>query len=228
MLGQDDTNPSRQADAILIRGNLFADLDTQNWGGSGYFLQILGGPRNLTVDHNTVISDHGGGIISTEGISFGLTFTNNMVRQNAYGIIGRDHSPGNDTIAALFPASTIVRNVLADAEAGRYPAGNWFPSSADFQAQFVSYANGNYRLAPTSALRGAATDGADVGANFGSTPDGLDSATRIGPKCLYADLQNGRLFAADAAPRGRMKCMFSCDSGREHRKLTTRSDRLCI
>ena len=42
----------------------------------------------------------------------GFTFTNNIVRHNAYGIIGRDRAPGNDTIGAFFPAASIVNNAI--------------------------------------------------------------------------------------------------------------------
>ena len=40
----------RKRPAIWIRGNLFADIDNQTWGGSGYFLLILAGPRDVTID----------------------------------------------------------------------------------------------------------------------------------------------------------------------------------
>src|SRR5262249_3751760 len=63
ILGYDDIHPSQQTQAIVIRNNLFADIDSQNWGGNGYFLAVLGGPRDITVDHNTIISDHGSGIV---------------------------------------------------------------------------------------------------------------------------------------------------------------------
>src|SRR5262249_24014427 len=59
MLGWDYGNPSQQTQAILIQNNVFADIDSEHWGRNGYFLTIIGGPRDVTVDHNTIISDHG-------------------------------------------------------------------------------------------------------------------------------------------------------------------------
>jgi fibronectin type III domain protein len=176
ILGTDDTHPSQATVGILIRGNLFADIDNQTWGGSGYFLLILAGPRDVTIDHNTVIQDHAMGLIAAEGVAYGFTFTNNLTKHNDYGVIGRDRAPGNDTIGADFPASTFVRNVIADANPARYPPGNWYPTSAEFQEQFVSYAAGDYRLVAGSPLRGAGTDGADVGANLGAPAEPAPAA----------------------------------------------------
>ena len=69
-------------------------------------------------------------------------------------------------INAYFPDAVIVGNVLAGGQASRYPAGNFFPSVAQWMADFVSAAQGNYRLSPRSPYRRAARDGADLGANI--------------------------------------------------------------
>ncbi len=165
ILGYDDLHPSRQTRAITIRNNLFYDIDGQKWGGNGYFLLLLGGPRDITIDHNTVIQDHASGILLAEGPSIlGFTFTNNLIRHSVYGIMGADHAPGNDAIRAYLPASQITANVIADGDPSRYPAGNTFPTSAQFQAQFESFASDDYRLVANSVWRNAGTDGASLGA----------------------------------------------------------------
>jgi hypothetical protein len=166
ILGTDNIHPSLQTNSIVVRNNVFADIDNQNWGGSGYFLQLTGSPRDLRFDHNTIIQDHASGIVTVEGSVLGFSFTNSLARRNAYGIIGRDHAPGNDSITAYFPASQITRNAIADASASQYPNGNLFPSSADFRAQFVSYDTGDYRLTPSSVWHHAGTDGQDLGAHL--------------------------------------------------------------
>ena len=51
ILGFDDNHTSLQTNGITIRNNLFADVNPQQWGGSGYFLQLLGGAADVTVDH---------------------------------------------------------------------------------------------------------------------------------------------------------------------------------
>jgi hypothetical protein len=170
MLGVDYNYPSQQTNAIVIQNNLFADIDSEHWGGNGYFLSILGGPRDVTIDHNTIISDHGSGVIQADGPPiFQFRFTNNLAKHNAYGIIGTSHGVGNDAIGAFFPASDISSNVLAGGNPGLYPAGNSFPAPEQFEAQFVSYLSGDYRLIGASPWHHAGTDGLDLGVVFGST-----------------------------------------------------------
>jgi len=165
ILGTDDTNPSQQTNGITIRNNLLADIDSQNWGGNGYAFMLTGGPRDVLIDHNTIIQNTAYGILTVDGAPIvNFTYTNNLARQNEYGIIGQNHGPGNDTIATYFPGSTITGNVIADASASQYPAGNQFPTSDQFRAQFVDYANGNYQLVPTSTWLKSATDGLNLGA----------------------------------------------------------------
>jgi len=168
VLGFDDGHPSRQAQGIAIRNNLFEDIDSDHWGGGGYWLQLVNGPRDITIDHNTIIQDHGAGILQVEGPPvLGFSFTNNIARHNTYGIKGASRATGSDTISAFFPASQVTNNVIADGNGAQYPGGNRFPSSAEFHSQFVSYSTGDYRLTTASAWRGAGTDGRDIGADLG-------------------------------------------------------------
>jgi hypothetical protein len=170
ILGYDNNHPSLQTHAITIRNNLFADIDHQNWGGGGYFLQLSGGARDVTIDHNTIIQDHGSAIVGADGPPIpGFRFTNNVARHNAFGFVGTGHAVGNDSIGAFFPGAQIVRNAIAGGDASRYPGDNSFPTAAQFEAQFVSYRDGDYRLAAASAWRRAGTDGRDLGASFSST-----------------------------------------------------------
>jgi hypothetical protein len=179
ILGVDNNQPSAQTQSIVIRNNLFFDIDNEHWGGNGYFLLITGGPRDIVIDHNTIIQDHAYGIAQVEGPPvLGFEFTNNVVRHNAYGIIGASRSPGLDTISAFFPASNIEGNVIADGDASRYPRRNRFPSSAEFRAEFVSYDTGDYRLKPTSSWRSAGTDGLPLGADLTNLPHVPDRPPR--------------------------------------------------
>jgi hypothetical protein len=167
ILGVDDIRPSLQTRSITIRNNLFADIDNDHWGGNGYFLQLTGAPRDIVVDHNTIIQDHAYGIVQVEGPPIlGFVFTNNIVRHNAYGIIGQNHAPGNDTISAFFPASLVTSNVIADGDAARYPNGNSFPTSAEFRRQFVAYDQADFRLSTSSKWNTAGTDGSAIGAEL--------------------------------------------------------------
>jgi hypothetical protein len=172
ILGFDDSNPSLQTRDVVIRNNLFSDINPQAWGGSGYAFLLLGGPRDVAVDHNTLIQENASGIVQVEGPPIlGFVFTNNIARQGTYGVIGSDHAPGNDTLSAFFPATLFTRNVIAEADPRQYPSGNLFPSTSDFRAQFVSFDSGGFTLTPKSPWRGAGTDHQDLGATIPAAPD---------------------------------------------------------
>ena len=97
---------------------------------------------------------------------------------------GRETASGNDTIRAFLPASTITSNVIAEADPSRYPAGNLFPSLAQFKSQFVSYGD-DYRLVANSPWLHAGSDGAALGTSLNAPttpgspppPDSNTSAT---------------------------------------------------
>lgn len=171
ILGEDDTDPSGRLRRLVINNNLFADVDHRVWGGNGVFLQIVEGPSDIRVEHNTII--HSGSIIAADGGTranptpiVGLTYRNNLSRHNRYGVIGSSRAYGNDTLNVFFPGAAFTNNVLAGGPGSRYPGGNHFPSLAEFESQFVDFQNGDFRLAPTSRYRRAATDGSDLGANL--------------------------------------------------------------
>ena len=158
VLGFDDTAPSRQLRDLVIRNNLFTDVSSATWGGSGIFLQLGDEPADVHVEHNTVMQT--GNIISVYGgtaaaprLVPGFRFTSNIVKHNSYGIFGNNIGTGNPAIAAYFPASVIVGNVMAGGSANLYPAGNVFPTVAELMAQFENAAADNYRLIATSSLR---------------------------------------------------------------------------
>jgi hypothetical protein len=170
ILGYDDNNPSQQARDIRLRHNLFVDVSAKRWGGSGYFLLLLAEPRAIVVDHNTIISPDGGGVVAVEGPPVrGFVFTNNVARHNSYGIHGAGLGSGLAAIAHFFPDGVVSRNVLAgDVDAKYYPEGNETPAIAHFEAQFADYAGGNYALKAGSRWARRGTDGADLGADIRS------------------------------------------------------------
>jgi hypothetical protein len=171
ILGRDDERKSEQTRAIAIRNNLFLDIDNQRWGGNGYFMLMTGAPRDIVVDHNTIIQPHSSGIVQVEGPPVaGFVFTNNIVRHGAYGIMGSNHAPGADTIKAYLPAAVITHNVIADGAADRYPAGNQFPPFAEFRNQFAHYDSGDFRLSGSSGWKQAGSDRTPLGADVSALP----------------------------------------------------------
>jgi hypothetical protein len=156
ILGSDYTHPSRQTHGITIRSNIFGDIDNQKWGGGGYAFSMTDGPKDLTIDRNTIMQEHGAGFLQVEGPPVqGFVFTNNIVRQNTYGIAGRDHAPGNDSLSTYFPGARFTGNVIVDGDSAHYPSGNRFPSFQQLCAQMVSCPSYDYQLRPGSEWRDA-------------------------------------------------------------------------
>jgi hypothetical protein len=158
ILGYDDAFPSRQLRDLVIRNNLFTDIDHRAWGGAGIFLQIGDEPADVHVEHNTVI--HSGNIISVYGgtltaprVAPGFRFASNIVQHNTYGIFGNNIGTGNRAIATYFPGSVIIGNAIAGGNPNLYPAGNVFPTVANLMAQFENPDAGDYRLIAGSNLR---------------------------------------------------------------------------
>ncbi|HUK35444.1 MAG TPA: right-handed parallel beta-helix repeat-containing protein, partial [Vicinamibacterales bacterium] len=159
ILGVDNNHPSKQTRDIVIRNNVFTDIDNQRWGGSGYAFLLTDGPRDITIDHNTIIQDHGAGFLQVDGPQIpGLVFTNNVVKQNVYGIAGTARAPGKDALNFFFPGARFTGNVIADGDPSRYPAGNEFPSFHDLCGDMVSCDAHDYRLKPDAKWHGAGVD----------------------------------------------------------------------
>lgn len=207
LLGWDDERPSQQMNNIVIRHNEFSDLN-KSWGGSGYFLYVIDAPRNVTVDHNTVISPVGAGVIMADKRpAEGFVFTNNVMRHNTYGIIGNNLAPGMSTINGFFPGGVITRNVLAGGSASLYPAGNEFPTIADFEAHFANYPAADYALVPATNWAAAGTDGKDLGADMAMirapqavAAEPLSISTASLPSATTGTLYSVRLAATGGVP----------------------------
>jgi len=172
ILGQDNNFPSQQTKRILIKGNLFDDVDSARWGGDGRLYQILSGTAEVTIDHNTAFqSDE---IIMADGpLNTGFVHTNNIAPNNQYGVAGTG-TAGNPllTLSTYFPGALFSRNVLMGGNAASYPINNFFPATWG-AVGFVDFAGGNYHLSASSPYKAAGTDGADVGADI----DALLAAT---------------------------------------------------
>ena len=172
LLGYDiPSRPTEQTREIVIRNNLFHDMGPA-YGGNGWFLLIGDEPRDVVVDHNT-ISHAGTTLVFAYGRTNGeprriegFRFTNNAGPHGTYGINGEVFSYGNGIIQGYFPGAVVTGNYLAGASASRYPAGNYVGSA--FAAEFVDATAGDFRLRESSILRGAATDGGDIGADIGT------------------------------------------------------------
>lgn len=170
LTGWDDEAPSARTSRILIAHNVFHDIDAR-WGGPGVFLQVGNNPQSVVVEHNTVLHSgtgvrvygrRNGGVWPVDG----FVFRGNLLRHNTYGVVGDNHGVGLDTLDAYFPRAEFDRNVLAGGASSRYPAANYFPSVAEFDAAFVNPAQGDFSLVAATPFRGWASNGGPLGADI--------------------------------------------------------------
>lgn len=165
ILGTDYRFTSQPLTDITFRNNLVTDLSAANWGGAAQLILTSGG-RNITIDHNTVFTD-GTSVVYADGSQVsGFVFTNNIVPDNLWGVMGGGASEGNGTLAAFFPNSTFRRNVMIGGQSWLYPGDNYFPASIS-QVGFVDPSS-NFRLSSASPYIAVGTDGKAAGADIGA------------------------------------------------------------
>jgi hypothetical protein len=63
----------------------------------------------------------------------------------------------------------MVGNAIVSGDPNLYPPGNFFPKTLN-EVGFIDAAAGNYRLASSSRLRKAGSDGGDIGVDFDALP----------------------------------------------------------
>jgi hypothetical protein len=191
ILGTDDLAPSQRTNNVTVRQNVFDDLTAATWGIGSRPIMIGDGPDVVTVDHNTIVSTdtavvwlYGGSATAPVPIT-NAVITNNLAVHNTYGIAGSGFGFGLTAINAYLPGGIVNRNALAGGLSSRYPAGNFFPTVAAWQAGFVDFAAGDYRLSAASLYRNAGTDGTDLGADIArvtaATANALSGDDRLPP-----------------------------------------------
>ena len=186
ILGYDSGNPSRQANNLAFRHNLFRAVTT-TLGGSAWFMQLGDEPRDIVIEHNTIDANgsamtyvYGGSSTDPREV-YGFQMTANAARHNSYGINGAYFSYGNGILTNYFPGAIFLANYLAGGSASRYPAGTLV--SGLFTDQFVSTSTGDFTLRSDSMLKGAAPDGSDVGVDYPTLLgrlDGVESGVSSG------------------------------------------------
>jgi hypothetical protein len=185
LLGHDDEHSSALAQRLMITNNVWEDISSSNWGGSGWFALINGGinspgPSDVTITHNTAFNDSTW-LYAISYYSSTATFstkpnaviTDNIGIHNTYGVFGDNSGTGNPTLSNYFPGVAFTKNVLLGGASKSFSsyAGNFFPT--DWSGVFVNQAAGDYHVLTTSVYHNAATDGTDIGANINT----VNSAT---------------------------------------------------
>jgi hypothetical protein len=167
ILGLDDTTTT-VTNAITIRNNLFEDISAGTWGGAGQLILTQGG-TNIVLDHNTVLTDGTSVVYADVTTVSGFAFTNNIIPDNAWAVMGSNASEGNGTLALYYPDAIFAGNVVIGADASVYPPGNFFPAG-ESDVGFVNPSAGDYGLSPSSPFLHSATDGGAVGCNMDALP----------------------------------------------------------
>jgi hypothetical protein len=179
LLGYDDIQLSQKLQNITVQNNLWIDINSR-MGEPGWFFVSNHGSLNLSFIHNTVVDHAGGALAVFDGYAAGgvaepntnFVYRDNLAPHGLYGFKGSGTNIGGNTFTTFMPGLTFLNNVLAGAAEeswsypAAYPATTLFPTYADFAASFVSAVAGNYRLVSGSALKNAASDGTDIGANI--------------------------------------------------------------
>jgi hypothetical protein len=191
ILGRDGNNGGRVS-RIRFRDNLFYNIDSLTWGKPEYYthpriagwtgrslmFQVLQGPPDVSIEHNTFIQAQGGeggtwmlffDPNSMLGIADRFRFMNNIA---SWGVTGSEIAEGSPTLDNYSPNATFRNNALIGRDSDLYPTRNFFPPNTA-AVGFTSIADNNYRLGAGSPYKRAGTDRRDLGANIAGVEDAL-------------------------------------------------------
>jgi hypothetical protein len=216
---------------ITIYNNIFEDIGTA-WGAKADIISMSTGnqstfvlpykrtPLNITVNHNTVLSDQGKSFFimdyykqSEAQLAENMDVTNNIFRRNDNGLraynAGGLMGEGNTAwVAATDSASLWSNNIVVGASCSLYPgapASTWCPAEATLESAFANFATSDYRV--TSVWNTAATDGTAVGADptlitpltaVAQSGNNAGSITSVPPTILTTSLPSGTVGATYA------------------------------
>src|SRR3989442_7755248 len=103
ILGRDDIHPSQQTRRILIKNNLFEDVNGPRWGGEGRLFQLLNGTADVIIEQNMGLQT-GEILAAGPGPHAGVIFRNNIVLHNMARVGGdTTHWKPALTVSPYFP-----------------------------------------------------------------------------------------------------------------------------
>jgi uncharacterized protein (TIGR03437 family) len=181
-LSQDYEHTSQVLDAIEIKNNLVYDIQKQRWGAGqngGYFVSFNGpGGKNITVSHNTALNNDTGILFEANVSLTNLVLTDNFFHYHILGDGAGGTKPLNDFVPGGWRAQSnaIVIDESHDFWVTVYPQDNFYPRSFS-EVGFEDLANSDLRLTASSAYKGKATDGKDIGCDFDALEKAMNSST---------------------------------------------------
>jgi hypothetical protein len=175
LAGRAGDHPSVSMARVRLSHNYLLNVGIFHGTESGRALQLIGGVEDLLIDHNTIVHNANvGTAISFDGgpVVRGA-IRDNVLTNGQYGVKGTGRAAGTVTLSQFLPGGDFVGNVVVGAEAGAYPAGNFFPPSlarAGLGALGAALAQGAQDDALEALLvaqdfQGKASDGSDPGAD---------------------------------------------------------------
>jgi regulation of enolase protein 1 (concanavalin A-like superfamily) len=178
--GDDDKHPSLRTNRITIRQNLIVP-NRAAFGGAGRCMQVGRSPQQLVYEHNTCISDGSAFIYTYRGgdvrVTLGGVFRSNVFVHNQYGFSGDGATSGGvQALAPHYPDLVFTDNLIGGGVAANYP-NNLVLSASEFQAHFVNYAHGDFRLTDAARARFASHDGAAIGMDVPALAAGAPSTS---------------------------------------------------
>jgi hypothetical protein len=167
---------SQRTNRVLIKDN-FIDVTMHSISGlsDGRIFMILGGPIDVTIDHNTAFTLNQGSSSAlvldslTAANAERFTFTNNIISNGRNSCWGSGVNTCLAVYASAYVSNAIMTNnafvdiAFNNFDPSQFPAGNFFPANIG-AVGFVDPAAGNYQLAANSLYKGKGTDGRDLGA----------------------------------------------------------------
>jgi hypothetical protein len=165
--GYDNHHPAQLSQRIAIRNNLLEDVDGKKWKGDGALFQLLRGPKDVVIEHNTGFADNSAIVLAGEEPLANFVFRDNIVSYGLHGIFGDGKGSGLAAINFHLPGGEIRRNVFIGNTSAKslYPADNTFVGTLT-DVGFVDVATGSYELHASSPFGGGASDGTGIGVDF--------------------------------------------------------------
>src|SRR5256885_9630523 len=172
----DDLAPSQQTQDITIRNNLIYDVSTAyaipNHPANGRLAVIGAGPKNITIDHNTVDNNGSstifiyGGATPTGIHILGFELTNNLLRGNPYAVYGDKYGDGNVAFTTYTPSAPVLHNTFANESAKLDPEGNDLPTTAQWVPSIALVRPATYHLRPRRPYTQVGAAGKDYRGGF--------------------------------------------------------------
>jgi len=140
ILGTPQIGTGLQTNKIAIR-NCWIVLDKNTYGGQGWPVFVSRGPKDVTIEQNT-IETNGNQFIYQDGPPVeGFTFTGNLVpKTGAYGITGLVNGQNQHRalgIATYFPGGVITGNAL-----GSFASVNNLPNNLHLSSAAITLSEG--------------------------------------------------------------------------------------